>query len=235
MLTVREAIVVEGRYDKIKLSGLVNAVIIETGGFRVFSDREKQALIRQIAAKNGILVLTDSDGAGFVIRNFLRGVVPPEQIKHCYIPQVKGKEKRKAHAGKEGLLGVEGVTDEMILQAIRQSGATILGETAAPKQPITKADLCALGLAGGQNAARNRQKLLRSPRQYAHRKIKNPPAHTRHEHPGCRGADGLHRRGPFLPHLQKADRADSRRISQRRALNRRGLRCSLPNQLTVFS
>ena len=161
MLTVREAIVVEGRYDKIKLSGLVNAVIIETGGFRVFSDREKQALIRQIAAKNGILVLTDSDGAGFVIRNFLRGVVPPEQIKHCYIPQVKGKEKRKAHAGKEGLLGVEGMTDEMILRAIRQSGATILGETAAPKQPITKADLCALGLAGGQNAARNRQKLLR--------------------------------------------------------------------------
>ena len=139
MLTVREAIIVEGRYDKIKLGGLVNAVIIETGGFRVFSDREKQALIRRIAAKNGILVLTDSDGAGFVIRNFLRGVVPPEQIKHCYVPQVRGKEKRKAH----------------------QSGATILGETAAPKQPITKADLCALGLAGGQNAARNRQKLLR--------------------------------------------------------------------------
>jgi ribonuclease M5 len=82
-------------------------------------------------------------------------VVPPEQIKHCYIPQVKGKEKRKAHAGKEGLLGVEGMTDEMILRAIRQSGATILGETAAPKQPITKADLCALGLAGGQNAAQH--------------------------------------------------------------------------------
>ena len=90
MLTVREAIIVEGRYDRIKLGGLVNAVIIETGGFRVFSDREKQALIRRIAAKNGILVLTDSDGAGFVIRNFLRGVVPPEQIKHCYVPQVRG-------------------------------------------------------------------------------------------------------------------------------------------------
>ena len=121
MMTIREAIIVEGRYDKIKLSGIVNAPIIETGGFRVFSDKEKQSLIRQIAAKRGILVLTDSDGAGFVIRNFLRGVVPKEQMKHCYIPQIAGKERRQPQKSKEGLLGVEGVTDEIICDAIRKA------------------------------------------------------------------------------------------------------------------
>lgn len=161
MLTIKEAIIVEGRYDKIKLSGIVSAPIIETNGFRVFADREKQFLIRQIAATRGILVLTDSDGAGFVIRNFLKGCVPAEQIKHCYIPQIEGKEKRKPQKSKEGLLGVEGVTDEVILRAIRQSGATILGEASAEKQEITKADLCVLGLTGGENAAKNRQKLLK--------------------------------------------------------------------------
>lgn len=160
MLTIKEAIIVEGRYDRIKLSGLVNTVIIETGGFRVFSDKEKQSLIRQIAAQRGILVLTDSDGAGFVIRNFLRGVVPPEQIRHCYIPQIGGKEKRKPHKSKEGLLGVEGVTDEVILHAIQSSGATLLGEAPVPQNNITKADLCLLGLAGGENAAKKRQELL---------------------------------------------------------------------------
>ena len=161
MLTIREAIIVEGRYDKIKLSGLVNAPIIETGGFRVFSDREKQSLSRQIAEKRGILVLTDSDGAGFVIRNFLRGVVPKEQMKHCYIPQIAGKERRKPQKSKEGLLGVEGVTDEIICDAIRKSGATVLGEEQPERHDITKADLCLLGLTGGENAARNRQALLR--------------------------------------------------------------------------
>lgn len=161
MLTVKEAIIVEGRYDKIKLSGIVDAPIIETGGFRVFSDREKQSLIRQIAEKRGILVLTDSDGAGFVIRNFLRGMVPKERIKHCYIPQIAGKESRKPQRSKEGLLGVEGVTDEVITEAIRRSGATILGESAEPKHEITKADLCLLGLSGGENSAKLRQKLLK--------------------------------------------------------------------------
>ncbi len=161
MMTIREAIIVEGRYDKIKLSGIVNAPIIETGGFRVFSDKEKQSLIRQIAAKRGILVLTDSDGAGFVIRNFLRGVVPKEQMKHCYIPQIAGKERRKPQKSKEGLLGVEGVTDEIICDAIRKSGATVLGEEQPERHDITKADLCLLGLTGGENAARNRQALLR--------------------------------------------------------------------------
>ena len=161
MISVKEAIIVEGRYDKIKLSGIVDAPIIETNGFRVFSDKEKQALIRDIAAKRGILVLTDSDGAGFVIRNFLRGAVPKEQIKHCYIPQIEGKERRKPQKSKEGLLGVEGVTDEIICDAIRKSGATVLGEEQPERHDITKADLCLLGLTGGENAARNRQALLR--------------------------------------------------------------------------
>ena len=161
MIALKEAVIVEGRYDKIKLGGLVSSPIIETGGFRVFSDKEKQALIRQIAATRGILVLTDSDGAGFVIRNFLKGCVPQEQIKHCYIPQISGKEKRKPHRSKEGLLGVEGVTDEVILRAIRQSGATVLGEEEKPQNQITKADLYALGLSGSENAAQNRQRLLK--------------------------------------------------------------------------
>lgn len=160
MLRVKEAIIVEGRYDKIKLGGIVDAPIIETNGFRVFSDKEKQALIRQIAEKRGILVLTDSDGAGFVIRNFLRGTVPKEQIKHCYIPQIEGKESRKQKKSKEGLLGVEGVTDEVIIDAIRKSGATILGELPKQQQGITKANLCSLGLTGGENSAKRRKALL---------------------------------------------------------------------------
>ncbi len=161
MLTVKEAIIVEGRYDRIKLSGIVNAPIIETGGFRVFSDPEKQALIRQIAAKRGILVFTDSDGAGFVIRNFLNGAVPASQIKHCYIPQIEGKERRKPKKSKEGLLGVEGVTDEVIINAIRRSGATIIGEEDNKRGNITKADLFSFGLTGGENSAKKRQALLK--------------------------------------------------------------------------
>lgn len=161
MISVKEAIIVEGRYDKIKLSGIVDAPIIETNGFRVFSDKEKQALIRNIAAKRGILVLTDSDGAGFVIRNFLRGAVPKQQIKHCYIPQIEGKEHRKPQKSKEGLLGVEGVTDEIIIDAIRKSGATILGEEQKQRQEITKADLFELGFTGGENSAQKRQALLK--------------------------------------------------------------------------
>lgn len=161
MIRLKEAIIVEGRYDKIKLSGIVDAPIIETNGFRVFSDKQKQNLIRQIAASRGILVLTDSDGAGFVIRNFLKGAVPKEQILHCYIPQIEGKEKRKPAKSKEGLLGVEGVTDEVILAAIRKSGAHIIGEKSAPSAAITKADLFYLGLTGAENAAVLRKNLLR--------------------------------------------------------------------------
>lgn len=161
MIRLKEAIIVEGRYDKIKLSGIVDAPIIETGGFRVFNDREKQKLIRQIAAARGIVILTDSDGAGFVIRNFLKGAVPKEQIKNCYIPQLAGKEKRKAQAGKEGLLGVEGMTDEVIIEALRRCGATVLGEETTAREEISKADLYELGLTGTAYSAELRQGLLK--------------------------------------------------------------------------
>lgn len=161
MLKIKEAVIVEGRYDKIKLTSLIDAPIIETNGFRVFSDKEKQNLIRQIADVRGILVLTDSDSAGFVIRNFLKGVVDKSKIKHCYIPQIAGKEKRKAQKGKEGLLGVEGVSDEVIINAIRKSGATIVGEKNIRENEIKKSDLFYLGLTGAENADKNRKKLLK--------------------------------------------------------------------------
>lgn len=161
MLKIKEAVIVEGRYDKIKLSSLVDAPIIETNGFRVFNDKEKQNLIRQVADTRGILVFTDSDGAGFVIRNFLRGAVDKSKIKHCYIPQINGKEKRKKEKSKEGFLGVEGVSDEVILTAIRNSGAEILGEEVSEKrEEITKTDLYMLGLTGRENSEYNRKKLL---------------------------------------------------------------------------
>ena len=157
MLKIREAVIVEGRYDKIKLSSIVDAPIIETNGFRVFSDKEKQSLIRKIAETRGILIMTDSDGAGFVIRNFLKGSVDNSKIKNCYIPQIKGKEKRK-----EGLLGVEGVSDEVIINAIRKSGAEIIGEeNNIPERKITKADLFVLGLTGTENSEINRKKILK--------------------------------------------------------------------------
>ena len=141
MLKIKEAIIVEGRYDKIKLKNLVDTAIIETNGFRVFSDKEKQSLIRRIADTRGILVFTDSDSAGFVIRNFLRGTVDKSKIKHCYIPQINGKEKRKAHSSKEGFLGVEGVSEEVIIEAIRRSGATIIGEEQENAgEEVTKSD-----------------------------------------------------------------------------------------------
>lgn len=162
MIKIKEAIIVEGRYDKIKLSSLVDAPIIETNGFRVFSDKEKQSLIRQIANTRGILVFTDSDSAGFVIRNFLRGVADKSKVKHCYIPQISGKEKRKRERSKEGLLGVEGVSDEAIITAIRKSGATIIGEEQAEKRgEITKTDLYILGLSGRENSDVLRKKLLK--------------------------------------------------------------------------
>jgi len=160
MLKIREAVIVEGRYDKIKLSSIVDAPIIETNGFRVFSDKEKQSLIRKIAETRGILIMTDSDGAGFVIRNFLKGSVDNSKIKNCYIPQIKGKEKRKAKGGKEGLLGVEGVSDEVIINAIRKSGAEIIGEENNIPE-ITKADLFVLGLTGTENSEINRKKILK--------------------------------------------------------------------------
>lgn len=162
MLKIREAIIVEGKYDKIKLKNIVDTTIIETNGFRVFSDKEKQALIRKIAEARGILVFTDSDSAGFVIRNFLRGTVDKSKVKHCYIPQLNGKEKRKTHSSKEGFLGVEGVSDEVIIDAMRKSGVHIIGEEdKSPSNDVTKADLYILGLTGRENSEKLRKALLK--------------------------------------------------------------------------
>ena len=164
MLRIREAIVVEGRYDKNTLSQLVDTVIVETSGFGIFKDKERQALLRRLAEKRGLIILTDPDGAGFVIRNHLRGSIPPSQVKHAYVPDIYGKERRKRQGGKEGKLGVEGMRPEVLEAALRRAGATFLdeeGERAAQAgRPITKADFVALGLSGGPGAADRRRALL---------------------------------------------------------------------------
>lgn len=162
MLKIREAIVVEGRYDKNTLSQLVDGVILETNGFGIFKDKEKLALLRRIAEKRGLILLTDSDGAGFVIRNYLKGAIPSEQVKQAYIPDIFGKEKRKRRPGKEGKLGVEGMSPAVLEAALRQAGATILGEEAQRQMTaLTKADLYACGLSGGERSKENRKGLLR--------------------------------------------------------------------------
>ena len=158
---IKEVIVVEGRYDKNVLSQVVDATIVETGGFSVFNNKEKVDFLRQLAAKRGLILLTDSDGAGFVIRNFLKGAIPPEQIKQAYIPDVMGKERRKRKAGKEGKLGVEGMSPAVLLDTLRRAGATFEGEeTAVPVAHITKADLMEKGLIG-PNSVEKRQALLK--------------------------------------------------------------------------
>jgi ribonuclease M5 len=163
MIQIKEAILVEGKYDVEKLRRLVDTVIVSTGGFRVFKDSEKLTMLRRLAQKRGLLILTDSDGAGFVIRNYLKGAIPPEQVKHGYIPEICGKEKRKKHASKEGLLGVEGVEDAVILQALRRAGATVLGENQSQvtRKKLKKADLYALGLSGTPGSEERRKQLLK--------------------------------------------------------------------------
>ena len=163
MIQIKEAIVVEGRYDKNTLSQLVDTVILETNGFGIFKDKEQLALLRKIAQKRGLIVLTDSDGAGFVIRNHLKGAIPQDQVKHAYIPDLFGKEKRKRKAGKEGKLGVEGMRPEVLEKALRQAGATILdgSEPTRSGPPLTKADLFAAGLSGGEGSKEKRQALLK--------------------------------------------------------------------------
>lgn len=167
MIRIKEAIIVEGKYDKIKLSSLVDGLIIETGGFRIFKDSEKMALLRRLAATRGLLILTDSDGAGFVIRRYLTGSIPAEQIRHAYIPDRFGKEKRKEKPGKEGKLGVEGIDAEELRQVLRRAGVCCeeCGESdqmITESEPITRADLFTLGLSGGQESAQKRQKLLKT-------------------------------------------------------------------------
>ena len=164
MRKIKEVIVVEGRYDKNTLSQAVDATVITLGGFSVFNDREKLAFLRRLAEKQGLIVLTDSDGAGFVIRNYLKGALPKELVKQAYIPDIHGKERRKRTPGKEGKLGVEGMKPEVLVEALRRAGATFLDEaevSAEPKEPITKADLFELGLSGGADSAAKRQALLK--------------------------------------------------------------------------
>jgi ribonuclease M5 len=160
MIRIQEAIIVEGRYDVNKIKQLVDTIVIETGGFSIFNSREKLQLIRRIAAQRGILILTDSDGAGFVIRNYLKGAIPKEQVRHAYIPQISGKERRKSKGSKEGTLGVEGVPDQVILDSLFRAGATVIGDTVPETKKITKADFYEWGLSGGKGSAERRQKLL---------------------------------------------------------------------------
>ena len=162
---IREVIVVEGRYDKNALSQVVDATIVTLGGFAVFNDREKLAFLRRLAEQRGLIVLTDSDGAGFVIRNYLKGALPRNQVKQAYIPDIHGKERRKRAPGKEGKLGVEGMKPAVLLEALRRAGATFEDEEAVGERrqdPITKADLYALGLTGGQDSAAKRRALLKA-------------------------------------------------------------------------
>lgn len=161
MLKVKEVIVVEGRYDKNTLSQIVDTVILETGGFGIFNDKQKQKLLRRLAENRGLIVLTDSDGAGFVIRNFIKGCVDPALVKHAYIPDVFGKERRKNAPSKEGKLGVEGMKTEVLIGALRRAGATIEGESAS-RAGICKADLYARGLSGGEGSAQRRKELLKA-------------------------------------------------------------------------
>lgn len=161
MLKIKEAIVVEGRYDKNTLSQIVDAPILETSGFGIFKDREQMSFLRQVAERRGLIVFTDSDGAGFVIRNHIKSAIPSKYLKQAYIPDVYGKEKRKAAPGKEGKLGVEGLPPEILMDALRRAGATIEGQDSPGEKGITKQDLMARGLSGGANAGAKRQLLLK--------------------------------------------------------------------------
>ena len=162
MISVKEVIVVEGRYDRNTLSQVFDAVIVETSGFGVFNDREKLALLRRLAEARGLVVLTDSDGAGFVIRNFLKGAIDPALVKQAYIPDIAGRERRKRAPSTEGQLGVEGMKPEVLIEALRRAGATLGGEEPARRAGgITKATLYELGLSGGPGSAEKRRALLK--------------------------------------------------------------------------
>lgn len=167
MVKITEAIVVEGKYDKNTLSQIVDAPIIQTDGFHIMKDKQQLELLRAVAKKRGLIVFTDSDGAGFVIRNYLKGAIPSQQLKHAYIPDIPGKERRKSTPGKERKLGVEGMSPDIILEALRRAGATIEGETqCANAEPITKLDMFFMGLSGKPDSKAKRlalQKMLQLP------------------------------------------------------------------------
>ena len=164
MLCIQEAIVVEGRYDKNALSQVVDTLILETGGFQIFKDPEKMALLDRAARRRGLIVLTDSDGAGFVIRNRIKGAIPGQYLKHAYTPDIYGKERRKRQPGKEGKLGVEGMPPQVLEEVLRRAGATFLEEDGPEMRsgpPLTKGDLFAAGLSGGPGSGERRQALLK--------------------------------------------------------------------------
>ena len=156
MITLDRPVIVEGKYDKQKLSAVLDTTIITTNGFRIFNDREKRALIRRLAEKNGIFVLTDADGAGLVIRNLLRGCVPKEKITHLYIPAVAGKERRKSAPSKEGLLGVEGIDTETLTRIFAPFATDAQTRGNVRKNAVTKADFYEAGLSGGEGSAQRR-------------------------------------------------------------------------------
>ena len=158
-MKIKEVIIVEGKYDKIKLDSMLDATVIATDGFRLFKDKEKKELIKMYAEKKGIVILTDSDSAGFLIRNHLKGWVDTKYIKNAYIPEIQGKEKRKEKAGKEGLLGVEGMTKEVILDALKKAGCSE-GEKQT-LTPVTKTDLFLAGLSGGANSEALRKEFMK--------------------------------------------------------------------------
>lgn len=162
MERIKEVIVVEGRYDKNTLSQVVDAVIIETGGFGIFNDSQKRNLLKKLAESRGLIIMTDSDAAGFMIRNHLKGCIAPELIKHAYIPDIYGKERRKSAPSREGKLGVEGMSPQVILEALSRAGATFQGpEHRGDRSRISKADLYRKGLSGGENSAALRKELMK--------------------------------------------------------------------------
>ncbi|XOQ44143.1 MAG: DUF4093 domain-containing protein [Clostridium sp.] len=161
MIHVKEAVIVEGKYDKIKLSSLIDGLILPTNGFRIFKDPEKMALIRSLADTRGLLILTDSDSAGFLIRNYLSGCIAPEKIRHAYIPDILGKEKRKDKPSKEGKLGVEGVPISILKEALLRAGVSVDEKTPQQSRRITKTDLYLNGLSGGPESSKKRAKLLK--------------------------------------------------------------------------
>ena len=159
-INVQEVIVVEGKYDLNKLKQMIDGIIVTTDGFGIFHNNEKMELIRRMGEKRGVVVLTDSDGAGFVIRNHLKSCLPKHLVKHAYIPDVQGKESRKRTHSKEGKLGVEGMTPSVILDALKKAGATIDGKSAMMSGTLTKADLFSMGLSGTYNSTENRKILI---------------------------------------------------------------------------
>lgn len=163
MIQIKQAVIVEGKYDKIKVSNILDTLIIETDGFGIFKDKNKQKLIRRLAETRGILILTDSDSAGFTIRSFLNGIVPQEQLINVYIPDIFGKEKRKSEPSKEGKLGVEGVKSDVIIDALKKAGVEF--DVGTEKQinthPVTKTDLFLDGLSGGKGSAEKRARFLK--------------------------------------------------------------------------